>query len=130
MKHVFHGILFIHRIIMLFSGKYLRIKVEDHKMLVLVSKLSPKLLELNASYPCKYTSILWDFYVFQCISTIHHIIIHFSKKYLRRKLKNINILVLISKLLSKLEEVKAGYLFKHNSIGWHMHFIVFYLFTT
>ncbi len=34
--------------------KYVRIKIENQKILVLMSKLSPKLDQVNASYPCKY----------------------------------------------------------------------------
>ncbi len=37
-----------------FFEKYIRIKIENHKILVLISKLSPKLDEVNASYPCEY----------------------------------------------------------------------------
>ncbi len=44
--------------------KYVRIKIVDHKILILMSKLSPKLDEINASYPCKYNLILRDFHIF------------------------------------------------------------------
>ncbi len=39
---------------MQFFEKYVRIKIEDHKILVLMSKLSQKLDKINVSYPCKY----------------------------------------------------------------------------
>ncbi len=38
--------------------KYFRIKIEDDKILVLTNKLSPKFDKINASYACKYNSIL------------------------------------------------------------------------
>ncbi len=38
--------------------KYVTIKIEDNKILVLMSILLPKLDDVNASYPCKYNSIL------------------------------------------------------------------------
>ncbi len=37
--------------------KYVRIKIEGGKILVLTIILSSKLNEVNASYPCKYNSI-------------------------------------------------------------------------
>ncbi len=37
-----------------FLEKYVRIKIEEYKILVLTSKLSQKLDEINVSYPCKY----------------------------------------------------------------------------
>ncbi len=37
-----------------FFEKYVRIKIENHKILILLSKLSLKLDKINASYPCKY----------------------------------------------------------------------------
>ncbi len=48
----------IYLIIMHFFEKCIRIKIEDHKILVLMNKRSPKLDEINASYACKYNSIL------------------------------------------------------------------------
>ncbi len=57
--------------------KYVRVKIEDHKILVLMSKLSPKFDEVNASYPCKYNSVLLRL---PCISSIPHIIMLFFKK--------------------------------------------------
>ncbi len=41
-----------------FFEKYIRIKIEGHKIFVLLSILSPKLDEVNASYACKSNSIL------------------------------------------------------------------------
>ncbi len=38
---------------MYFFEKFVRIKIEDHKIPVLMSRLLPKLDEVNASYPCK-----------------------------------------------------------------------------
>ncbi len=52
--HVLHCISSIYHIIMPFFEKYIRIKIENHKILVLMSKLSPKSDEINTSYPCKY----------------------------------------------------------------------------
>ncbi len=73
--------------------KYVRIKIEDHKILVLMCQLSPKFDEVKASYPCEYNSILWDFCVFHCISSIYHII-HFFEKYVRIKIEDHKILFL------------------------------------
>ncbi len=99
-----------------FSKKYVRIKIEDHKIAIGMSNLSPKLNEVNASYPCKYNSILRDSHVFHCISSIYHIIMHFFEKYIRIKIENYKILVLMSKLSLKLDEVNASYPYKCNSI--------------
>ncbi len=44
--------------------KYVRIKIEDHKILVVTSMRSSKLDEVNASYACKCNSILRDSHVF------------------------------------------------------------------
>ncbi len=55
--YVFQHISSIHHIIMLFFEKYVRIKIEDHEILVLISKLSLKSDKVNASYPCKYNSV-------------------------------------------------------------------------
>ncbi len=49
---------------MQFLEKYVRIKIGDHKILVLMSQLSSKLDKVNASYACKYNSVLWDFRIF------------------------------------------------------------------
>ncbi len=40
-----------------FFEKYVKIQIEDHKILVLMNKLSPKLDEINASYARKSNSI-------------------------------------------------------------------------
>ncbi len=82
---------------MRFFKKHVRIKNENHKIPVLMSKLSPKLDEVNTSYPCKYNSTLGDFHVFHCISSVYHIIMHFSKKYVRIKIEDLNILILMNK---------------------------------
>ncbi len=47
-----------------FLEKYITIKIKDYKILVRMSILSSKLDEVNASYACKYNSILCD----SCIS--------------------------------------------------------------
>ncbi len=99
--------------------KYVRIKIEDYKILILMSKLSPKLDKM--SYPCKYSSILWDFYVFHCISLIYHIIRHSSEKDVRIKIEDQKIPFLMSKLSPKLDEVNASYPRKYNSILWDFH---------
>ncbi len=39
-----------YHIIMHFFEKYVRIKIEDHKILILRSKVSPKLDEVNTNY--------------------------------------------------------------------------------
>ncbi len=96
-------------IILHFYEKYVRIKIEDHKILVLVSNLLPKLFEVNTSYPWKYNSMLWNFYVFQCISSIRHIITHFLEKYIRIKIEDRKILALMSKHSQKLDEVNPIY---------------------
>ncbi len=44
-------------------------KIEDHEILVLMSKLTLKLDEVNASYACKYNSILQDLHVFHRFTT-------------------------------------------------------------
>ncbi len=41
-----------------FLEKYVRIKIKDYKILVLVSILSSKLDEVTENYACKYNSIL------------------------------------------------------------------------
>ncbi len=113
-------------IIMHFFKKYVRIRIKDH--LVQISILSLKLDEGNASYACKYNSILWDFHVFHCISSIYHIIIHFFEKYIRIKRKDYKILVQTSKLSLKLDEVNVIFFCKLNSILWA--FYIFRQFTT
>ncbi len=67
--HVFHSISSIYHIIMHFFEKYAKIKIEDHKILVRINKLSPKFDEINASYTCKCNSILWDLHVLYQFST-------------------------------------------------------------
>ncbi len=68
--HTFHRISSIyHLIVIYFFGKYVRIKIKDHKILVRMSKISPKLDEVNASWACKLNSILWYFYVFHQFTT-------------------------------------------------------------
>ncbi len=67
-------------------------------------------------------------HVFHCISMIYHIIIHFFEKYVRIKIKAHIILVQLSKLSLKLNEVNANYACKLNSILWD--FYVFHQFTT
>ncbi len=59
---------------------------------------------------CKYNSILCHFYVYHCVASIYHIIMHFLKKYVR-----IKILVLINKLSPKLDEINACCACKYNS---------------
>ncbi len=116
-----------------FFEKYIRIKIENHKILVLMSILSLKLDEINASYACKYNSILWDFHVFHCTSSIYHKIMHFFEKLIRIKIKDHKILVLMSILSPKLDEVNASYAYKYNSILWLLcisliyHIIVHFL---
>ncbi len=104
-----------------FFEKCIRIKIEEHKIFVLMSILSPKLDEVNANYPCKYNSILWDFHVFRCISLIYHIIMYFFEKYVRIKIEEHKILILTGILSSKLDEVNASYTCKYNSIPWDFH---------
>ncbi len=96
--HVFHCISLIYHIIRHFLEKYVTTKIKDHKILVQMSILSSKLDEVNASYVCKYSSILWDFHVFHCIFINLHIIIHFFEKYVRIKIEDHKILVLMNKL--------------------------------
>ncbi len=43
----------IYNIIIHFFKKYVRIKIKDYKILIRMSKLSPKLDEVNVSYACK-----------------------------------------------------------------------------
>ncbi len=92
-----------------FFEKYIRIKIEDHKILVLISKVSPKSDEVNASYLQKYNLILSDFHIFSCISSIYHIIMHFFKKYVRIKIEDHKILVPKSTLSLKSDEVNTSY---------------------
>ncbi len=99
-----------------FFEKYIIIKIEDRKILVLMSKLSPKLDEVNASYPYKYNSILWDFHVFQCISLIYQVIIHFFEKYIKIQVEDHKTFFLMNKLSPKLDEVNSNYPCKYNSI--------------
>ncbi len=61
---------------MQFFEKYVRIKIENYKIVFLMSNIPPKLDEVNAGYPCKYNSILSNFLVFHCISSVYHIIMH------------------------------------------------------
>ncbi len=79
-----------------FFEKYLRIMIEDHKILVLVSECSRKLNEINVSYPYKYKSVVWYVHVFHRILLIYHIIRGFFKKDVRIKIENHKILVLMS----------------------------------
>ncbi len=65
----FHIFFITYSRIVHFFEKYVRIKIEDHKILVLMSILLPKLDEVNTSYVCKYNSILWDFHVFHQFTT-------------------------------------------------------------
>ncbi len=76
-----------------FFAKYVRIKIEYHTILVLMNKLSPKLDEINASYACKYNSILWKRI---CILSIYHKIMYLFEKYVRIKIEDHKILVLTS----------------------------------
>ncbi len=57
-----------------------------------------------------------DFHVFHCISLIYHIIMHFLKKCVTFKIKNHKILVGMSILSKKLDEVNARCACKYNSI--------------
>ncbi len=66
---LFHCISSIYHIIMHFFEKYLRIKIEDRKILVLMNILLRKLDEINVSYVCKYNIILWDLHVFYQFTT-------------------------------------------------------------
>ncbi len=86
-----------------------------------MSILSLKLDEVSASYACKYNSIIWDFHVFHCISSICCIIMHFFEKYLEIKIKDHKILVLMSRPSSKLDEINASYASKYNSILWDFY---------
>ncbi len=111
-----------------FFEKYVSIKIENQKILVLMSKLSPKLDEVNASYPCKYiNSVLWDFHVIFRISSIYYIITQFFKKYVRVKIEDHKILVLMSKLSPKLDEINVSYpcKYKSQSCETFMYFINF-----
>ncbi len=55
----------IYHIITHFLEKYVRIKIENHKILILISKLSPKLDEVNTGYLSKYVmETLWKPYYF------------------------------------------------------------------
>ncbi len=51
----------IYHAIIHFFEKYASIKIENHKIFTLMNKLSPKLDEVNGSYLCKYSTVLWDF---------------------------------------------------------------------
>ncbi len=42
-----------------FFEKYVIIRIEDHEILFLMSKLSSKLNEVNASYPHKYNELCY-----------------------------------------------------------------------
>ncbi len=66
-----------------------------------MSKLSLKSDEVNASYVWKYNSILWDFYVFHCISSIYHIIMHFFEKYVGIKIEDHKFFVLMNESSQK-----------------------------
>ncbi len=57
---VFHCISSIYHLINHFFEEYIRIKIEEHKILILTSIPSPNLAEVNASYTYKYNSILFD----------------------------------------------------------------------
>ncbi len=52
-----------------FFQKIRQNQIEDHKILILMNNLSPKLDEINASYACKYNSIMRDLYVFYQFTT-------------------------------------------------------------
>ncbi len=70
-----------------FFEKYIRIKIENQKILILMSKLSPKLDELKRKLSLWiYNSILWDFHVVHRIASIYHIIMQFFEKYVRIKI--------------------------------------------
>ncbi len=47
-----------------FFEKYVIIKIENQKILILRSELSPKLDEINASYPCKYIIQSYETYMY------------------------------------------------------------------
>ncbi len=116
--HVFHCISLIYHIIIRFLEKYVRIKIKDSKILVRMSILSSKLDEVIASYACnKYNSVLWDFRVFHCISSIYHIImLFFPEQYVRMKIEDHKILLLMNKLSPNLDEINASYVCKYNSV--------------
>ncbi len=89
--HVFYQFTTYH-IIMNFFKECVRIKIEDQKILVLMSILPTKLDEVNTNYALKYcNSILWSFHVFHCISSIYHIIMYFFPKSIRIKIEDHNI---------------------------------------
>ncbi len=83
--------------------------------------------EVNASYACKYNSVLWDFHVFHCISSIYHIIMHFFEKYVRIKIEDHKILLLLNKRSPKFDEINASYACKYNLVLWDL--LVFHQFT-
>ncbi len=60
---------------MLFFEQYVRIKIENQKILFLMSKLLPKLNEINVSYPYKHSSVKLSW--ISSTSLIYHIIKHF-----------------------------------------------------
>ncbi len=101
-----------------FLEKYVTIKIKDYKILLRMSILSSKLNKVNASYVCKYNSIL------SCISLYFINLSIFSKN----KIKYHKILVLMNKISPKLDEINASYACKNNSTMSDLH--VFYQFTT
>ncbi len=117
--HVFHSISSIYHLITHFFEKYVRIKIEDHKILALMKKLSLTLDEINTSYVCKYNSIRGRL---TCTLSIYHIIMHFFEKYIRIKIEDYKILVLLSGSSRKLDKPNTRYLHKYN---WTLKLINF-----
>ncbi len=93
-----------------FFEKYVRIKIENHKIVFLMSNVRPKLDEVNAGYPVNIIQ--------SCQTSMYFISLPnnyaFFFKYVRIKIEDYKILVLMSYVPPKLDEVNAGYPYKYD----------------